>query len=346
MKTVIAPCCTYLLPIRRVRGCETELANFADYFRLLATAGCEVLVVDGSPPAVFAENDRAWNGLCHHITVDPQYPYLNGKVNGIHTGVDKASCEKMIVGDDDIRYTAENITRMCALLDQYEMVRPQNYFYPLPWWARMEAGRMLINRGVLPTGDYSGTCGFRRTTMLRVGHYDGDVLFDNEEMVRHFAVSGATIAHATDFFIQKLPPTLNKWWEQRPRQAYEDFIMQFKTALFLALLPVAIVLGLIWGLKVTLGYALVVAIASTLLALRGRRDGAQQFFPLVICLYAPLWVLERSLSVYWAVYWWLVRGGYPFGDKLLSKGTGRDWVAGRHIPSQPVNHSVVMSAED
>jgi hypothetical protein len=320
--------CTYLLPIRRVSVSMTDLADFASYFQRLAEAGCDVLVVDGSPPTVFAENDRVWSGLCRHVTVDPQYPYLNGKVNGIHTGVALTDCERIITGDDDIRYTAENVAQMVALLDRYELVRPQNYFSSLPWWGKIEAVRMLLNRGILPTGDYPGTCGFRRSTMLRVGHYDGDVLFDNEEMVRHFTVKGARVGYATDFFIQKLPPTLQKWWEQRPRQAYEDFVMRSKTVLFLALLPVGVLLGWRWGIQAALAYGLAVAIASILIAWKGHR-GAEAFFPVSLCFFALLWVLERSLSVYWAVYWWLVYRGYPFGDKLITKGTGRDWVAGR-----------------
>ena len=35
--------------------------------------------------------------------------------------------------------------------------------------------------------------------MRRGGHYDGDVLFDNEEIVRHFALHGANIKYARDF---------------------------------------------------------------------------------------------------------------------------------------------------
>lgn len=329
-----APRCTYLLPIRRVRASADEMADFAAYFRLLASAGCEVLVVDGSPAEVFDEHDRAWRAHARHVKVDPQYRYLNGKVNGIHTGVDLATCERIVVGDDDIRYTAANIDRMCRLLDQHEMVRPQNYLSPLPWWARMEAARMLLNRAILRTGDYPGTCGFRRSTMLRVGHYDGDVLFDNEEIVRHFALRGADICNALDFFILKRPPRLSKWWEQRPRQAYEDFVMRAKTAFFLALLPVGLALAVLAGAKAAAIYAGIVAACSILLALRGRRAGGQRFFPAWLSLYAPLWMLERSLSVYWALYWRVVHGGYPFGDRLLSKGTGRAWVAGGRVPLQ------------
>ena len=327
--------CTYLLPIRRVQSNRAEAEAFAEYFRSLVDAGCEVLVVDGSPPEVFAMHAAAWNEVCRHVTVNPQYKYLNGKVNGVHTGVDLASCERIILADDDIRYTAADITRACALLDRHEMVRPQNYLAPLPWWARTESARMLINRGTLRAGDYPGTCAFRRSTCLRVGHYDGDVLFDNEEIVRHFALSGADVLCDTGFFILKRPPTLAKWMEQRPRQAYEDFVMRAKTALFASLLPLALLLGLLAGIRAVVTLTAVVSCVSFLVALRGLlRDRAHRFFPAYTTLYAPLWVLERALSVYWAFYWRVRYGGYPFGSALLFKGTGRAWVAGGRVESR------------
>jgi hypothetical protein len=323
-----APRCTYLLPIRRVRAHPVEIGQLRAYFTRLAEAGCEVLVVDGSPPAVFAAHDRAWAAVCRHLTVDPRYRYLNGKVNGIHTGVDAAGCERIIVADDDIRYAPGDIARTCGLLDSHDLVRPQNYLSPLPWWARMEAARMLVNRGTLRAGDYPGTCAFRRSTFRRLGHYDGDVLFDNEEIVRHFAAAGARIAYARDFFILKRPPTLAKWREQRARQAYEDFGMRAKTALFAALVPVGIGTGVAGGRRAAMAYGALIAAGSIALARRGRGDGAARVVPPGIPLWAPVWVLERCLSTYWAVYWKLRRGGYPFGDRLLTKGTGRAWSAG------------------
>ena len=61
-----------------------------------------------------------------------------------------------------------------------------------------------------------------------------------------------------------------------------------------------VLLALIGGLRVATGYVGAVAFASMVLAIRGRM-GAAPFFPLRACLFAPLWVLERSLSVYWAL---------------------------------------------
>jgi hypothetical protein len=317
---------------------RAEIGRFTRYFQSLLGANCEVLVVDGSPPEVFKAHHAAWGEVARHVTVDPQYRYLNGKVNGVHTGIAIASCESIILADDDIRYTADDVERMCGLLEHYELVRPQNYLSPLPWWGRMEAARMLINRGVLRTGDYPGTCGLHRSAMLRVGHYDGDVLFDNEEIVRHFIVKGASVCHVNDFFILKRPPTLRKWREQRPRQAYEDFVMRAKTLGFMAVLPLAVVAMLLGGSGALLAYACALAAASMVLAERGRRGQARRFFPAYVTLHAPLWMLERAMSVYWALYWRLVHGGYPFGDKLLSKGTGNAWIAGRRLKTPDVSY--------
>ena len=188
---------------------------------------------------------------------------------------------------------------------------------------------MLINRATLRTADYPGTCAFRKSAMLGVGHYDGDVLFDNEEMIRHFAHCGCSIAYANDLFVEKRSPSFNKSIEQRPRQAYEDFGMRAKTALFLTLFPMLVLVSLWFGGQATVTYCAVLATLSVLLALGGRARGrAAQFFPIRCCCFAPLWVWERSFSTYWAFYWYFSRGGYPFGDQLLSRGIGRDWWSG------------------
>jgi len=323
--------CTYLLPIRRSIFREIEAAELRNYFSILA-GNCELIVIDGSPSEIFKKHHRVWSGVCRHEVVDSRFTYLNDKVNGIHTGIRLATNEKIILADDDVRYARENIEKVSLLLDDFEVVRPQNYISPLSWWAQMEAARMLINRATLRAADYPGTCAFRRATMLRLGEYDGDVLFDNEELIRHFARRGARICYANDFFIRKRPPKFRKWIEQRPRQAYEDFGLRGKTALFAGLLPSLLLVGIFCGMKWMSIFAFLIAAVSILVAFAGRaRGNANQFFPFSVCFFAPLWIFERALSTYWAFYWYLTRGGYPFGDRLLAKGIGHDWVEGGRI---------------
>lgn len=257
--------------------------------------------------------------------MDPKYTYLNGKVNGILTAVPIACHEKIVLADGDIRYHAADIRRMVEDLNYYQLVRPQNYFTPLPLWAKLDAARILLNRAFIREGDFPGTFGFLKSVFIAAGSFDGDVQFDNEEPVKHLQKHGANIKFSNDFFILRKPPTFNKWIEQRPRQAFEDFVMKEKTAFFLSLIPLHLLLSLS-GKKKPMGVlALFLSILAIKKAFDGRQKAGREFFPLETTFYAPLWLLERSFSVYLAVYWKLIRGGYPFGNKIIKKGTGEAW---------------------
>ena len=83
--------------------------------------------------------------------------------------------------------------------------------------------------------------------------------------------------------------------------AGDDFTFPMKTAFFFSLVPLLLLLATLGGVRLASGYAGVIAFASVALALRGR-SGASEFFPLRATLYAPLWVFERSVSVYWALF--------------------------------------------
>jgi hypothetical protein len=56
------------------------------------------------------------------------------------------------------------------------------------------------------------------------------------------------------------------------------------------------------------------------------------------CIFAPLWICERTISTYCAFYWYLARGGYPFGDRILTKGIGRAWFSGARTASEQLRH--------
>jgi hypothetical protein len=316
------PDVTYVLPIRQARLDAALVDELRAYLRSIRGACQAVVVVDGSAEPVFAAHHVAWAGLCQHVQPDPRYRYLNGKVNGLLTGVDCATTDKIIGGDDDVRYRPAEIQRLSRLLDRFDYVKPQNYFDPLPLHARVDTARMLVNRAVLRTGDYPGTCGFRKSVLERIGPYDGNVLFENEEMFRHFARHGAAMGCANDFPVRRLPPTLAKFLEQRPRQSYEDLVMRRKTALFASFLPIVAALVLAGRWRSAAAYFAAWCLAAVGLAARGRRGLAARVFPWSSCLFAVPWVLERGVSVYVALYWKLARGGLPYWGRTFPNGTG------------------------
>jgi hypothetical protein len=65
-----------------------------------------VIVVDGSPPPLFARHSRAWRGIARHLPPDPDLHFANGKVNNVITGMRRASADHVVIADDDVRYAS------------------------------------------------------------------------------------------------------------------------------------------------------------------------------------------------------------------------------------------------
>jgi len=292
--------CTYLVVIERDRETAGDLRDLASYLSTLAVADYEVIVVDGSAAPVFERNRRVLRWVASHVAARPRHRLFSGGIDAVRAAADVSNCDKVIVADENVRYDADAIESICDLLDLHEVVEPQDYFEPLPWWSGIEAARMLVHRGVEPLPDHGATFGIRKSSVR--GLRGVDVAWSNgEDAVRRLASQGAEVFSACDVFVRRLPPPLDDWLRDRPRQADDDFAMPVKTAFFFALLPMAILLAIFGGIRLAGGYAGAIAFGSMVLALRGR-GGAATFFPLRACLCAPLWVLERSVSVYWALF--------------------------------------------
>ncbi len=301
---------TYLLPLRWVSGSERE--SLAEYLRSIASACDEVIVVDGSPAEIFAANGRAWGGDVIHVAPFANEACLMGKVAGVNTGVRLASNERIVVADDDVRYEPEKLALMSALLDEHELVRPQNYFAPLPWHARWDTARTLLNRAL--GGDFPGTLGVRRSIVLRGGGYDGDVIFENLELIRTVRARGGRTITPLDLYVLRLPPTAAHFWGQRTRQAYDDFAIPLRMVCWLAVLPGLTIAGLRRQGTVVVG---VVASVVALAEVGRRRAGGAHVFPISSSLLSPLWVLERAVCAWLAVVQLLRYGGVRYGESVI-----------------------------
>jgi hypothetical protein len=312
-----APGVSYVLPLRwRDPGPIEELAS---YLRQIRAEVDEVLVVDGSPPGVFEPHAAKLNGIARHMAPHADLDFEMGKVNGVITGVREARFESVVIADDDVRYAPEALRRTVALLASADLVRPQNYFDELPWHARWDTARSLLNRvftGDLdfPVGDFPGTLAVRRSAFLAGGAYDGDALFENLELMRTIRAAGGSVLTPLDLFVARRPPSTAHFLSQRVRQAYDDFAIPVRMIGFLSVLPSALVLAL-RGKRKT---AVAAAAASIGVAEIGRRRaGGGERFPLSGSLLAPLWVAERSITTWLAVSAKL-RGGVPYGERRLA----------------------------
>jgi hypothetical protein len=287
------------------------VAELGGYVRSLAGV-VEVVVVDGSPPEVFAAHRDAFGPDAVHERPDNRFHFAMGKVDGVMTGLEKVSNEGVVVADDDVRWGVPELRRTLELLERFDVVRPQNYFEPLPWHARWDTARSLVNRAL--GVDYPGTLGVRRSPILKVGGYNGDAMFENLELIRTVLAAGGTVTNPLDLFVRRIPPTSGQFLRQRVRQAYDDLAQPPRLAVELAVLPLA-ALALARGRPATVGAA---AAASVALAERGRRRaGGTAVFPPSCSLFAPLWLAERAACVWLAVGSRLLRGGIRYRGRVL-----------------------------
>ena len=300
---------TYILPIRSsARLAHGELTAYLYWLAPRA----EVIVVDGSAPDVFARHAAAWGGSVRHVRPAPDLVTPMGKVGGVLTGVRLATHERIIIADDDVRYDERALGRMAEALGDADVVRPQNYFVPLPWHARWDTGRMLLNR--LHGGDWPGTLGVRRTVLLAAGGYDGRAMFENLELVRTVLAAGGTEAVPLDLFVARRPSTARHFWSQRVRQAYDELARPARLTCQLAILPLAVIGTVILGWTALAGGAVVVMAAAEV---GRRRAGGTFVFPVTASLMAPAWIAERAVCSWLAVGARLLLGGVPYRGTIL-----------------------------
>jgi hypothetical protein len=283
----------YVLPLRW--NDDAELDELTSYLTWLSRH-VQVIVVDGSQRSLFARHARAWRDIACHLPPDPDLDFANGKVTGVTTGMRRASADHVVIADDDVRYNRESLLTLLGLLQETDLVRPQNYFDPLPWHARWDTARTLLNRSF--GADYPGTIGIRRAVFEAMGGYDGDTLFENLELIRTVRAHGGTELRANDLYVRRLPPRSRRFWAQRVRQAYDELAQPARMAAFLSVLP-----GVAYAASRRRYRALGIAtVATILLAETGRRrSGGTRVFPASTVLMAPVWVLERGVCSWLAL---------------------------------------------
>ncbi|MCR2808709.1 MULTISPECIES: glycosyltransferase [unclassified Microbacterium] len=301
----------YVLPLRRHDTIgEAELVRYLEWL----SGRVEVTVVDGSASDLFAGLARVLPAEVRHLA--PRHPGLNGKARGVLTGVEAARHELIVLADDDIRYDEAALAAVADRLSDADLVRPQNLYSSYPWHARWDTARMLVARAF--GGDYGGTLGVRRSTLQAAGGYSADVLFENLELERTVRCVGGKVDVARDVYVLRRPPTARHFLGQRVRQAYDDLAQPGRLLTELAILPLvsAGVAQRKWPLLAALAAA-VVGVAEV----GRRRDGGARRIPVGTTLWAPLWILERAVSV-WLALIARLRGGIVYaGARIPSAGT-------------------------
>ena len=314
---------SYILPLRFRPGDE-ETQELTAYLAWLSDR-VELVIVDGSDQTAFRSHSDVWGSFATHIPPADDIRCANGKVRGVLTGLRVATRERVVIADDDVRYDDEGLMRMARLLVEADLVRPQNYFDPLPWHARWDTARTLLNRAL--GSDFPGTLGVRRSFLASVGGYDGDVLFENLELMRTVRAAGGRVFDEPTLFVRRRPPAFARFLEQRPRQAYDDWAQPLRFGAFLAAAPALMVIARRRprGLVVAAGAAILAA------GIGRARNGGRQVFDRVSPLFAPLWICERATLVWVALARRLLGRGCPYAGTVIDRAANPTRVLRRRL---------------
>jgi hypothetical protein len=280
-----------------------------------------LVVVDGSPESVYGAIEAALPNDAEHLPPDPRHRGDMGKVPGVLTGLDRARVDRVVIADDDVRWSPDALRRAHDLLNAAEVVRPQNYFEPLAWHARWDTARSLLNRvwsgeRALGPGDFPGTLAVRTEFLRGIGGYDGDCLFENLELMRSVIAAGGRVATPLDLYVARRPPSTRHFGSQRVRQAYDDFAIPGRMAAMLTAGPALAVAARRFGPR---AIALTAAGSIAVAEIGRRTAGGESVFPVSASLLAPAWLAERALCAWLAVGARVTRGGVAYGDVRLSR---------------------------
>jgi hypothetical protein len=300
---------TYLLPLRRARPIASG-DELVAYVRELAGLVDEVLIVDGSPVSAFEHHAALLAGVAAHVRPDPRDACANGKAWAVLTGLREARNDVIVIADDDVRWDALTFAVAAAAVADADLVVPANFFAPMVWHTAWDSGRILLNRAL--GHDWPGTLVVRRNALRAKPPYDGNMLFENCELVRTVRAGGGRVCVRSDVLIPRRPPTIAHFLRQRPRQAYDDLAQPKRMAVMLAIIPLVALLR--WPAAVG-GALLAVAVAEV-----GRcRDGGRHVFPWYTPLCAPAWLAERAVLSWWALWLRLSNRGVAYSGTRLHR---------------------------
>ncbi|ADX74812.1 glycosyltransferase family 2 protein [Pseudarthrobacter phenanthrenivorans] len=299
----------YILPLRWTD--DSCLPELAAYLRRL-TEWIPVTVVDGSPVRLFEQHRVLFPAAVKHIPPRAGSGG-NGKVAGVMTGVRDSTADLLVIADDDVRYTREALAAVVHHLRSADVVRPQNYFDPLPWHACWDTARTLINRAW--SADFPGTLALRRDALLATGGY-APVLFENLELIRTVKAAGGREKIVPDLFVARRPPGSRHFVKQRVRQAYDDFAQPRRLVAELALLPAIAAAACLPPRHRRTAFFCLAAAPALAAEIGRRRHGGTAVFPFAAVWFAPLWTLERAFCI-WIALGYRLSGGMPYAGTRL-----------------------------
>ncbi len=259
-----------------------------------------VTVIDDSAPALAAAHARALpDAVRHHRPGQNAAIGDHGAARGVHTGRLPGLRPRVIIAAHDVRYDRDGLMALLAAAPEADIVLPQTVLRPQPWQARWDTARSLVTRAVVSArfaGDEGATAVVCRDTFQAVGGMESRLLHDIPELQRTIDSVGGEVVTALDVYVDRLAPSVPRFWHQRIGQAGDSFARPARVAGELALLPSILLAARRPPLLAA------VALGTVVVAEVGRRRaGGADHYRADAALWAPVWVAERAVGAWAAI---------------------------------------------
>lgn len=300
--------CSYVVLLGAIGDRDEEILELAEYLSTLSRMHLDVVVADASRGDRFERNRSILRWVARHESVPLASTSLVDET--VRAALSLAFAEKVIIASADVRYTPVGVVQTCELLDLHDAVEPHDFFDPLPWWSGVEMSRLLMHRAFDSRTRHGATLAVRRAALQTPR---GARMQDGRRTaVPAVSVDQLDVLTTSSVLVRRRPPVFNEWLRSRATAAADDFRYPARTAIFLGAAPLLVLLVLLGGMRIAASYAAVVALASIASALRGALAGRGSV-PLRASFFAPLWLAERTISVYCAaaLRWRSVKSASP-----------------------------------
>jgi hypothetical protein len=133
-------------------------------------------------------------------------------------------------------------------------------------------------------------------------------------LIRTARAHGADVVIARDVYVRRLPPTWRHFARQRIRQAYDSQAQPGRLLVELSLLP------LLLHYRRSAPRLVGTALGAVALAEAGRRRaGGAVVFPASAALLAPMWLVERALCSWLALFTRARYGGIKYSSGRIRR---------------------------
>lgn len=314
--------CTIIVPLRQ------NIFSFVEVYELLkcydslikeAKFKLDVLLLDNSPDEVANRIKSVCASLPVRYVFLPQEERIskNQKMDAIWYGLKLSETDEIILFDDDIRPTPQNIERICEDLGVYALVKCIIDFMSPKFVDKVDLAGIYAFNQLSKYGQTWGNISFLKSILLKKGFPRRDVLYDELAIERSIRDGRNHYYRADTPIPMKSGRSCATFLNQRIRYAYENIAFPLRFLGDLLVLPVIGSIALFEGITMALVGVVLVSSLIWCASLSYESKLSYSSVAGLVWPYAALWYWCYPIAAWWAAIQFVSGVGTKFQHKRI-----------------------------